>query len=64
MESVNDLRSRPDMIGMRVRTDVEIEVILRHADRAHIGDDLILFALAIGRAWTYRITEIGTIGRL
>ena len=52
------------MIGMRVRTDVEIEVILRHADRAHIGDDLILFALAIGRAWTYRITEIGTIGRL
>ena len=52
------------MIGMRVRADVEIEVILRHADLAHIGDDLILFALSIGRAWTHRITEIGPVGRL
>ena len=52
------------MIGMRVRADVEIEVILRHADLAHIGDDLILFALSIGRAWTHRITEIRTIRRL
>ena len=50
------------MIGMRVCANVEIEVILRHADLAHIGDDLIFFALAIGCAWTHRITEIRTIG--
>ena len=61
---MDDLRSRPDMIGMRVRANVEIEVILRHADLAHIGDNLIFFALTKGRARTHRITEIGPVGRL
>ena len=61
---MDNLRSRPDMIGMRVRTNIEIEVILRHADLAHIGDDLIFLALAKGRARTHWITEIGPVGRL
>ena len=51
------------MVGVWMRADIEIEVILRYADLAHIGDDLVFFTLSNGRSRALRIAKVRPIGR-
>ena len=60
---VNDLRCRSNMIAVRMRADVEIEVVLRHADLLHIGNDLVFLSHALRGARAHGIAEIRAVRR-
>ena len=47
MEGANDFIGRPYMVAVRMRSDVEIKIILRHADASHVCDNLVLMSVAL-----------------
>ena len=53
---------RANMVAMWVRADVEIEIVLGHANLSHICNDLVLMAITNSSAFTKGITRIRAVG--
>ena len=63
VELAYDVRSRTDMIAVRMRTDVEFKIVFGDAKHFHIGNDLGFDTLPNRDAAAQRVALIGSIGR-